>query len=64
MLRIKMIKVGLLTAVILALLATIVYDQIKIHREPVQYRLDIQTEDFAINNINLVATPNHPSGSN
>lgn len=59
MLRNKMLQRGLLTAVILALFAMVVYDQISLHREPTQYHLDIQTEDFAINNINLVSTPNH-----
>ncbi|WP_150273709.1 hypothetical protein [Paenibacillus tepidiphilus] len=45
--------------VIVALLAVIGYDQIRMHRTPVEYRLDIATEDFRINNINLVASANH-----
>lgn len=59
MVKQKLIGRGLLTVIILVLMATIVYDQIKLHRKPVEYHFDIQTEDFAINNINLLSTPNH-----
>lgn len=58
MIRKQMILRGLLTAVIVALLAVIVYDQIRLQRSPVEYRMDIITEDFNINNINLVASAN------
>ncbi|WP_379129425.1 hypothetical protein [Paenibacillus sp. sgz500958] len=59
MVKSKSLTRGLVAAILLALTALIVYDQVKLHQEPLQYHFDIRTEDFAINNINLVSTPNH-----
>ena len=44
-------------AVLLALLAVIVYDQVKLHSKLDEYRMDIVAEDFSVQNINLVAAP-------
>ncbi|ULO09402.1 hypothetical protein H1230_11855 [Paenibacillus sp. 19GGS1-52] len=44
MVKQKLIGRGLVTVVILVLMATIVYDQIKLHRKPVEYHFDIQPQ--------------------
>ncbi|AIQ30751.1 hypothetical protein P40081_23250 [Paenibacillus sp. FSL P4-0081] len=53
--KVKYRVIGLV--VLLALLALIVYDQITLHSGLEEYRIDVVTEDFSVQNINLAAAP-------
>ncbi|MFC7678992.1 hypothetical protein [Paenibacillus sp. GCM10028914] len=47
-----------IVAIFASLIAFAVYSQYQLRQEPVVYSFDIQTEDFSINDIVLVAYPN------